>query len=68
MFDLKTHLRKALRKRWDEATEEEKRKAASVASLSYWKSKTPRERSAEMKKRAKVRAKNRDAKRGKKAK
>jgi hypothetical protein len=59
MFDLKAHLRKALRKRWDEATDEDKHKAASVASLSYWKNKTPKERSAEMKKRAEVRAKNR---------
>jgi hypothetical protein len=65
MFDLKAHLRKALRKRWDEATEEDKHKAASVASLSYWKSKTPKERSAEMKKRAKVRAKNRGRKKKK---
>jgi hypothetical protein len=57
VVDLRTHLKRALRKRWDKATKEEKQAAVKHASHAYWDSLTPEERSAEMKKRAKKRKK-----------
>lgn len=62
---LKAHLRKARLARWAKATAEEKREFASKGGRAYWKKFTKKQRSAEMKKRAKVRAKKRTAKRGK---
>ena len=59
MVDLKTHLRKAREKRWMGKSQAEKKAAASHASRAYWDALTPAERSAEMKRRVKVRAKNR---------
>ncbi len=64
--DLNTHLRKARRARWADASDEEKKQAASTASRAYWGALTPAQRSAEMKRRAKVRAKPQAARRGKK--
>jgi hypothetical protein len=58
MVDLNTHLRKARRARWAKATKKEKQAAASKASRAYWDSLTPKERSAEMKRRAAKRKKN----------
>lgn len=52
MVDLRTHLRKAARKRWANASEKEKKDTASHASRAYWDSMTPEQRSAEMKRRA----------------
>ena len=59
MVELATHLRRALKKRWAKASESEKKAAVAHASRAYWDKLTPEERSAEMKRRAKVRAKNR---------
>ena len=59
VVDLKEHLRRARRERWAKASETGKQEAASHASHGYWDKLTPEERSAEMKRRAKVRAKNR---------
>jgi len=58
-MDLRTHLRRAVRKRWANATEEEKKEATSKAGRASWAKLTPEQRSAEMKRRAAVRAKNR---------
>jgi len=55
MVDLRTHLRRALKKRWAKATKAEKQAAVSHASRAYWDKLTPEERSAEMKRRAKKR-------------
>jgi hypothetical protein len=52
VVDLRTHLKKALRKRWANASDEEKKQAASHAVQAYWAKLTPEERSAEMKRRA----------------
>ena len=57
VVDLRTHLKRALRKRWANATQEEKKQAASHAVRAYWDRLTPAERSAEMKRRAKKRKK-----------
>jgi len=54
-MDLETHLERARRKRWANATDEEKKAAVSHASRAYWDRLTPEERSAEMKRRAKKR-------------
>lgn len=59
VVDLRTHLKKALRKRWAEASDDQKKEAASHAVQAYWAQLTPEERSTEMKRRAAVRAKNR---------
>lgn len=56
---LKAHLRKAARARWAKASKKEKTAAASKASRAYWDALTPEERSAEMKRRAAKRKKNR---------
>jgi hypothetical protein len=61
MVDLRTHLRRAVRKRWANATEADKKKAAAHASHAYWDALAPAQRSAEMKRRAKVRAKRKKA-------
>jgi len=63
MVDLRTHLRRAIRRRWEKATADEKQKAASKASRGYWDKLGPDERSAEMKRRAEVRKKNQKRKR-----
>jgi len=55
MVDLKTHLKRAIKKRWANASEEQKKSAASYASRAYWDSMSPEQRSAEMKRRAKKR-------------
>jgi len=57
MVDLRTHLRRASRARWDKATEAEKKSATSHAAKAYWDRLTPEQRSAEMKRRAKKRKK-----------
>ena len=49
----------AARKGWAKRSEGEKKAVVSKASLAYWDRLSPEERSAEMKRRAKVRAKNR---------
>jgi hypothetical protein len=48
----------ARRKAWARKSETEKKAAASKAARGYWDSLTPAQRSAEMKRRAKVRAAN----------
>jgi hypothetical protein len=48
----------AARRGWAKKTAAEKKAVASHASTAYWARLTPEERSAEMKRRAKVRAKN----------
>jgi hypothetical protein len=58
MVDLRTHLRRAARKRWAKASEEEKKAAVAHASRAYWDNLTPEERSAEMKRRAAKRKRN----------
>jgi hypothetical protein len=63
MVDLRTHLRKASRARWSKASEQQKKESAANASRSYWDSLSSEERSAEMKRRAVVRAKNAEMKR-----
>ena len=55
VVDLTIHLKRALRKRWDKATKEQKQAAVQHASRAYWDRLTPEERSAEMKRRAKKR-------------
>jgi hypothetical protein len=55
MFDLKTHLRKAAKARWAKATKAEKQASAAHASHGYWDKLSPEQRSAETKRRAKVR-------------
>ena len=60
MVDLRTHLRRALRKRWAKATEQDKKEAAAHASRAYWDGLTPEQRSVEMKRRAKVRTRKRE--------
>ena len=60
MVDLLVHLKRARKKRWANATDAEKKEAASHAVQAFWAKLTPEERSAEMKRRA--------AKRKKKAK
>ena len=62
MVDLKTHLERARKKRWATKTKAEKQATASNAGRAYWASLTTEERSAEMKRRAVVRAKNAQAK------
>ena len=52
MVELSEHLRRAVRRRWARASEQEKKEAASKASRAYWDSLTPEERSSEMKRRA----------------
>jgi predicted Fe-S protein YdhL (DUF1289 family) len=52
MVDLRTHLRRAIRKRWAKATDEEKKAAVSHASRAFWDRLSPEERSAIMKARA----------------
>jgi hypothetical protein len=59
MVDLNEHLRKARLAR----TKKGKKAAASKASRAYWDSLTPKQRSAEMKRRARTRKRN--IKRGK---
>jgi hypothetical protein len=66
MVELSEHLRRAVRRRWAKASEQEKKEAASKASRAYWDSLTPEERSSEMKRRAKVRQLNRAQPRKKK--
>lgn len=63
MVNLNTHLRKAREARWANATEKQKHDFASAGGHAYWDSMTKAERSAEMKRRAEVRKKNRAAKR-----
>jgi hypothetical protein len=65
---LKEHLRKAARKRWAKATNKEKAASASKASRAYWDALTPKQRSAEMKRRAAKRKKRASLKRGKSTK
>jgi|HubBroStandDraft_6_1064221.scaffolds.fasta_scaffold11322_3 hypothetical protein len=62
MVDLNTHLRRARSKRWKGKTDGEKKATAAHASRAYWDSMTKEQRSAEMKRRAKVRAKKKRAK------
>jgi hypothetical protein len=57
VVSLRAHLRKAIRKRWENATPEEKQASAARASRAYWDALTPEERSAEMKRRAAKRKK-----------
>lgn len=57
MVDLREHLERARRARWDKASEEEKKAAASNAGRAFWAKLSPEQRSAEMKKRAKKRKK-----------
>jgi hypothetical protein len=59
MVDLRTHLRRARAKRWKGRSKAEKKAAASQAGKAFWVKLTPEERSAEMKRRAKVRASKR---------
>jgi hypothetical protein len=61
-MDLRTHLRRAVRKRWAKATKEERKEATSKAGRAAWAELTPEQRSAEMKRRAQVRARNRTKK------
>jgi hypothetical protein len=65
VVDLRTHLKRASRARWGKASAAEKKEAATHAVKAYWASMSKEERSAEMKRRAVVRAKNRK-KKGKK--
>jgi len=58
MIDLKTHLKGARRARWANASDEGKRAFASKGGHAYWDSMTPKQRSAEMKRRAAERKKN----------
>ena len=62
MVDLRTHLRRAARKRWAEATTEEKHATAAHAATAYWAGMTAEERSAEMKRRAAKRKRNKAGK------
>ena len=58
MVDLATHLRRARKKRWKNATQEEKSATMQHASRAYWDRLTLEERSVEMKRRAAKRKKN----------
>ena len=62
MVDLRTHLRRALKKRWANATAEEKKESARRAVKGFWDNLSPEQRSAEMKRRAKVRKRNKAGK------
>jgi hypothetical protein len=55
VVDLKIHLERARKKRWDTATKQQKQAAASHASRAYWDALTAEQRSEEMKRRAKKR-------------
>jgi hypothetical protein len=57
MITLRAHLRRAARKRWEKASEEERKQNAARASRAYWDRLTP-----EMKRRAKKRKKKPRAK------
>jgi hypothetical protein len=57
MVDLRTHLKRAIRARWNKASKEEKQAAAQHASRAYWDALSPEERSAEMRRRAAKRRK-----------
>ena len=50
---------KARKKAWAKLSAADRKQAASKAGSSYWANMSPEQRSAEMKRRAKVRAKNR---------
>jgi hypothetical protein len=60
VFDRK-FFAEARRRAWKKATVAEKKNAASHASRAYWDSMNKEQRSAEMKRRAKVRAKKKRA-------
>jgi hypothetical protein len=64
---LKQHLKKAARMRWAKATTKEKKASASKASRAFWDALTPKQRSAEMKRRAAKRKRNRQTKSRKRA-
>jgi hypothetical protein len=57
VVDLNTHLRRARKKRWANATQEQKSATMQHASRAYWDRLSPAERSAEMKRRAAKRKK-----------
>jgi hypothetical protein len=59
VVDLRTHLRRAARKRWANATDEEKKAAGAKAGAAYWSKLTPEQRSEENRRRARVRTRNR---------
>jgi hypothetical protein len=61
MVDLLEHLKKARRKRWAGKSKAERAKVMSIASKAFWKKLSKTQRSAEMKRRAKVRARKRSA-------
>jgi hypothetical protein len=58
MVDLSTHLRRAVKKRWANATVEEKKESARRAVKGFWAKLSPEERSAEMRRRAAKRKRN----------
>lgn len=58
VVDLKTHLRRARKKRWEGKSTEEKVATTSHAGKAAWAGMTPEERSEEMKRRAEVRKAN----------
>jgi hypothetical protein len=58
VVDLRTHLRRAARARWAKATPGQKKQAMAHALRAFWDGLTPEQRSAEMKRRAKVRNRN----------
>jgi len=60
----RTKLRDGGRKRWENVSKRERKKVLSVAAKSGWAKLTPEQRSAEMKRRAKVRKRNRQEKEG----
>jgi hypothetical protein len=55
----RARLRAAGRKRWKGVPKSDRRKIASAAGNAFWTNLTPEERSAEMKRRARVRNQNR---------
>jgi len=55
----RARLRAAGRKRWKGVSKSERRKIGSAAGKASWANLTPEERSVEMKRRAKVRKRNR---------
>lgn len=57
-LSLREHLRRARERRWKGKTKKDKQAAASLMSRAYWDSLSPAQRSAEMKRRAAVRARN----------
>ena len=63
VVSLKEHLRRARAARWKGKTEADKTAAGKLAAEAYWSHLSADERSAEMKRRAAVRAKNRKKKR-----